>query len=168
MSARAKRCPARCRTFVSQLGATLNDYAAWDDAATNVYATDGMDWTVSNYGEMSVNSALFDMAIVIDDDKKPIMVYRDGKPMDGSLQDFFSPALWTLFDKVKAAGPQDVPEASGFISTQAGIAVAGVALVREKSGALVAAPASIATSSSSAISMPARSTRSARPMSSVG
>jgi diguanylate cyclase (GGDEF)-like protein len=128
------------QNFVSQLGATLNDYAAWDDAATNVYATDGMDWTVSNYGEMSVNSALFDMAVVIDDDKKPIMVYRDGKPMDGSLKAFFSPALWTLFDKAKTAGPQDVPEASGFISTQAGIAVAGVALVREKSGALVAAP----------------------------
>jgi diguanylate cyclase (GGDEF)-like protein len=128
------------QNFVSQLGATLNDYAAWDDAATNVYATDGMDWTVSNYGEMSVNSALFDMAIVIDDDKKPIMVYRDGKPMVGSLQTFFSPALWALFDKVKTSGPQDMPEASGFVSTEAGIAVAGVALVREKSGALAAAP----------------------------
>ncbi|WP_018901955.1 EAL domain-containing protein [Rhizobium sp. 2MFCol3.1] len=128
------------QNFVAQLGATLNDYAAWDDAATNVYATDGMDWTVSNYGEMSVNSALFDMAIVIDDDKKPIMVYRDGKPMADSLQDFFSPALWALFDKVKAAGAQDLPEASGFISTKSGIAVGGVALVREKSGALAAAP----------------------------
>jgi diguanylate cyclase (GGDEF)-like protein len=128
------------QNFVAQLGATLNDYAAWDDAATNVYATDGMDWTVSNYGEMSVNSALFDMAVVIDDDKKPIMVYRDGKPMADSLQDFFSPALWALFDKVKAAGAQDLPEASGFISTKSGIAVGGVALVREKSGALAAAP----------------------------
>ncbi len=128
------------QNFVAQLGATLNDYAAWDDAATNVYATDGMDWTVSNYGEMSVNSALFDMAVVIDDNKTPIMVYRDGKPMDGALQDFFSPALWALFDKVKAAGPQDLPEASGFISTTSGIAVGGVALVREKSGALTAAP----------------------------
>ncbi|MBO9125757.1 MULTISPECIES: bifunctional diguanylate cyclase/phosphodiesterase [unclassified Rhizobium] len=128
------------QNFVAQLGATLNDYAAWDDAATNVYATGGMDWTVSNYGEMSVNSALFDMAIVIDDDKKPIMVYRDGKPMADSLQDFFSPALWALFDKVKAAGAQELPEASGFISTKSGIAVGGVALVREKSGALAIAP----------------------------
>jgi len=128
------------QNFVAQLGATLNDYAAWDDAATNVYATDGMDWTVSNYGEMSVNSALFDMAVVIDDDKTPILVYRDGKPMDGSLQEFFSPALWALFDKVKAAGPKDLPEASGFISTKSGIAVGGVALVREKSGALAPAP----------------------------
>ncbi|WP_160009110.1 EAL domain-containing protein [Rhizobium sp. 18055] len=127
------------QNFVSQFCATLNDYAAWDDAVKNVYATDGMDWTVSNYGEASVNSALFDIAIVIDDDRTPIMAYRDGKPMDGSLQDFVSPALWALFDKVKASGPRDVPEASGFIGTRQGIAVAGVALVREKSGALAAA-----------------------------
>jgi diguanylate cyclase (GGDEF)-like protein len=124
------------KTFEVQLGATLNDYAAWDDAATNIYAPDGMLWTISNYGEMSVNSSLFDMAIVIDDDKKPIMVYRDGKPMDGSLNDFFAPALWALFDKAKAAGPQDAPEATGFVGTKSGIAAVGIALVRDKSGAL--------------------------------
>ncbi|KQV14087.1 diguanylate cyclase [Rhizobium sp. Root1203] len=124
------------QTFAAQLAATLNDYAAWDDAATNVYAADGMPWTISNYGEMSVNSSLFDVAIVIGDDKKPIMAYRDGKPMDGSLDDFFAPSLWALFDRVKAAGTQDIPEATGFVGTQSGIAVVGVALVREKSGAL--------------------------------
>ncbi len=124
------------KTFEMQLSATLNDYAAWDDAAANVYAADGMAWTISNYGEMSVNSSLFDMAIVIDDEKKPIMVYREGRPMDGALDDFFSPSLWRLFDKVKVAGPQDNPEATGFVGTKAGIAVVGVALVREKSGAL--------------------------------
>ncbi|KRB51884.1 diguanylate cyclase [Rhizobium sp. Root708] len=128
------------QTFQEQLGATLNDYAAWDDAAENVYAVDGMAWTISNYGEMSVNSSLFNMAIVIDNDKRPIMVYRDGKPMDGSLDDFFSPALWTLFEKVKAASPQDSPEATGFVDTKAGTAVVGVALVREKSGSLSVPP----------------------------
>src|SRR6478609_3446364 len=56
------------QTFAAQLAATLNDYAAWDDAATNVYAAGGMPWTISNYGEMSVNSSLFDVAIVIGDD----------------------------------------------------------------------------------------------------
>jgi diguanylate cyclase (GGDEF)-like protein len=124
------------QTFAAQLSATLNDYAAWDDAATNVYASDGMPWTISNYGEMSVNSSLFDMAIVIGDDRKPIMAYRDGKPMGGSLDDFFAPSLWTLFDRAKAPGPQDAPEATGFVGTKSGIAVVGVALVREKSGAL--------------------------------
>ncbi|MGO7165146.1 bifunctional diguanylate cyclase/phosphodiesterase, partial [Rhizobium johnstonii] len=53
------------KTFEEQLGATLDDYAAWDDAAVNVYAADGMAWTVSNYGEMSVNSSLFNAPIVV-------------------------------------------------------------------------------------------------------
>ncbi|KQV66247.1 EAL domain-containing protein [Rhizobium sp. Root1220] len=128
------------KTFEAQLGATLNDYAAWDDAATNVYAADGMGWTISNYGDMSVNSSLFDMAIVVDDDMKAIMAYRDGKPMVGALDDFFSPALGTLFNKAKIAGPQDIPEATGFVATKSGIAMVGAALVRKKSGVLDVPP----------------------------
>ena len=124
------------KTFEDQLAATLNDYAAWDDAAVNVYAPDGMAWTVSNYGEMSANSSLFDMAIVVDDEKKAVMAYRDGKPMEEPLTDFFAPSLWTLLDKVKTASPTDNPEAMGFVTTKRGIAAVGVALVREKSGAL--------------------------------
>ncbi|MBX5221195.1 MULTISPECIES: bifunctional diguanylate cyclase/phosphodiesterase [unclassified Rhizobium] len=124
------------KTFEDQLGATLDDYAAWDDAAANVYASDGMAWTVSNYGEMSVNSSLFDMAIVVDDAKNSIMAYRDGKPMEEPPADFFAPSLWKLFDVVKAAGPADSPQAVGFITTKRGIAAVGVALVRKKSGAL--------------------------------
>ncbi|OCJ02625.1 diguanylate cyclase [Rhizobium sp. AC44/96] len=123
-------------TFAAQLSATLNDYAAWDDAATNVYASDGMEWTVSNYGEMSVNSSLFDMAIVVDDNRKSIMAYQEGKPMDGTLDDFFAPSLWALFDRVKAAGPGQTPEATGFVDTKTGIAAVGIALVRKKSGEL--------------------------------
>lgn len=140
-----------------------------DDAATNVYATDagsGLDG-VSNYGEMSVNSALFDMAVVIDEDKTPIMVYRDGKPMDGALEEFFSPALWALFDKVKGRrAPGCVPEAFGFIRTQSGIAVGGVALVRQKSAGRRRRQEALSHLHPPS-RMPPRSARSARPMSSA-
>lgn len=124
------------KTFEDQLGATLDDYAAWDDAAVNVYSPDGMAWTASNYGEMSVNSALFDMAIIIDDGKTPIMAYRDGKPMEEPLADYFAPSLWTLFETAKAAGLAGTPQAVGFVTTKRGVAAVGVALVRKKSGAL--------------------------------
>lgn len=40
------------KTFQTQLKATLNDYAAWDDAAKFVYAPDGMDWVASNFGDV--------------------------------------------------------------------------------------------------------------------
>ncbi|WP_454851810.1 bifunctional diguanylate cyclase/phosphodiesterase [Rhizobium binxianense] len=128
------------KTFESQLAATLNDYAAWDDAAVNVYAPDGMAWTISNYGEMSLDSPLFDMAIVVDDARKPIIAYRDGKPMADPPADFFAPSLWALFDRARAAGPEVPPEVTGFVSTRSGIAAAGVALVRRKSGALDVPP----------------------------
>lgn len=124
------------KTFENQLAATLNDYAAWDDAAVNVYAPDGMAWTISNYGEMSLDSPLFDMAIVVDDERNPILAYRNGKPMEGPLADFFAPSLWALFERARAAGPDASPEATGFVGTRNGIAAVGVALVRRKSGAL--------------------------------
>jgi diguanylate cyclase (GGDEF)-like protein len=76
------------------------------------------------------------MAIIIDDGKTPIMAYRDGKPMEEPLADFFAPSLWTLLDTVKAAGPADRPQAIGFVTTKRGMAAVGVALVRKKSGAL--------------------------------
>jgi diguanylate cyclase (GGDEF)-like protein len=124
------------KTFEDQLAATLDDYAAWDDAAANVYSPEGMAWTISNYGEMSVNSPLFDMAIVIDDEKKTVMAYQDGQPMEKPVGNFFAPSLWLLLDKARAPDAGDKPEATGFIKTQKGIAAVGIALVREKSGGL--------------------------------
>ncbi len=124
------------KTFEDQLAATLDDYAAWDDAAANVYEPEGMAWTISNYGEMSLNSPLFDMAIVIDDQKKTVMAYQDGLPMQMLVSDFFSPSLWRLLDKVRAPDAGEKPEAIGFIKTARGIAAVGIALVREKSGEL--------------------------------
>jgi len=124
------------KTFEDQLAATLDDYAAWDDAAANVYAPEGMAWTVSNYGEMSLNSPLFDMAIVIDDQKKTVMAYQDGLPMQMPVDDFFSPSLWRLLDKVRAPDVGEKPQATGFIKTARGIAAVGIALVRQKSGEL--------------------------------
>jgi len=124
------------KTFQAQLGATLNDYAAWDDAAKFTYAADGMDWLVSNYGEMSANSSLFDMAIVVDDAGKPILEYREGKPVEDPLNAIFNPSLWSLLKTARSAAEGKAPEAIGFVGTESGPAAVGVALVRQKSGAL--------------------------------
>lgn len=126
--------------FVSQLGATLNDYAAWDDAATNVHATDGMDWTVSNYGETSVNSAVrYGCRHRRGQDADHGLPRRqaDGRRVGGV---FLAGSVGAVRIQ-EGRRPQDVPEASGFIRTQSGIAVGGVALVRQKSGRAPAAGA---------------------------
>jgi diguanylate cyclase (GGDEF)-like protein len=124
------------RTFQDQLHATLNDYAAWDDAAHFVYAPDGQDWIASNFGDMTANSNLFDIAILFDAERNVLMAYQDGKPALWNPGDYFDSSLWTLFDKARSSGPAEVPEAVGFTATSKGTAATGVALVREKSGAI--------------------------------
>jgi diguanylate cyclase (GGDEF)-like protein len=123
-------------TFKDQLQATLNDYAAWDDAAQFVYAPDGQDWIVSNFGDMTADSNLFDVAVLMDTNRHVLMAYQDGQPATWQPGDYFDSSLWTLFDKVRSAGPQARPEAVGFVRTKKGVAAVGVALVRMKNGEL--------------------------------
>jgi diguanylate cyclase (GGDEF)-like protein len=122
-------------TFRDQLHATLNDYAAWDDATQFVYGGD-QDWIVSNFGDMTANSDLFDVAIVMDSRHNVLMSYQDGAPAGWPVRQYFGASLWTLFDKASTAGPDEVPEAVGFVRTEKGIAATGVALIRKKSGEL--------------------------------
>jgi diguanylate cyclase (GGDEF)-like protein len=123
-------------TFQEQLRATLDDYAAWDDAAQFVYAPDGQEWVVNNYGDITADSPLFDIAIVMDAQRNVLMAYQDGKPASWLPRNYFDASLWTLFDKVRSVDPQVTPEATGFIKTGRGVAAVGIALIRPKSGQL--------------------------------
>jgi len=123
------------KTFEEQLHATLNDYAAWDDAAQFVYADD-RQWIASNYGEMTVNSNLFDVALIMDSDQNVLMAYQDGQSVSWPPNRYFDESLPTLFEKASSAGPESVPEATGFVQTETGVAAVGVALIRQKSGVL--------------------------------
>lgn len=124
------------KTFVSQLGATLNDYAAWDDATANAYDPNGMAWMISNFGDMTVNSALFDVAIVMDTRKKVLMAYQNGAPQTVPAGEFFDSSVWTLFDTATSPANAAAPEARGIVRTRSGIAAVGIALIRNKDGSL--------------------------------
>ena len=123
-------------TFREQLGATLNDYAAWDDAAEYVYAPDRFDWVASNYGEMTVNSDLFDTAVVLDEDRKVRMAYQNGKPVSWKPDEYFAAGLAEMIERVTSMRPGIASQVTGFVKTRDGVAATGVALVRLKSGAL--------------------------------
>ncbi|MDM7981897.1 MAG: bifunctional diguanylate cyclase/phosphodiesterase [Rhizobium sp.] len=129
------------QTFEHQLGATLIDYTAWDDAATNAYVHKDMAWMISNFGDMTFDSDLFDVAIVLDAEGRPMMAYSDGEPVEGDARGYLTPALMELFDKVRSGQSGLVPQSLGFIRTQRGIGSAGVALIRPKSGDVGVPPA---------------------------
>lgn len=113
-------------TFREQLGATLNDYAAWDDAAEYVYAPDRFDWVASNYGEMTVNNDLFDTAVVIDEDGKVRMAYQDGKPVAWKPDAYFAGGLREMIERVRSMRPGITSQVTGFVKTGDGIAAAGL------------------------------------------
>ncbi|WP_320195089.1 bifunctional diguanylate cyclase/phosphodiesterase [Agrobacterium rosae] len=123
-------------TYLNQLTATLNDYAAWDDAARFTYAADGLEWIISNYGDMTVNSELFDTAVLIDMNDQILMSYRQGVATDWSLSGYFGDGLAGLIQQARSIPTGQPSEVSGFLRTQDGIAAVGVALVRNKSGLL--------------------------------
>lgn len=122
------------QTFEHQLGATLIDYTAWDDAAANAYVHKDLAWMISNFGDMTFDSDLFDVAIVLDAEGRPMMAYSDGQPLDADAKGYLTPGLMKLFDKVRYGQTGRMPQALGFIRTQKGIGAAGVALIRPKSG----------------------------------
>ncbi|SCX27557.1 Cyclic di-GMP phosphodiesterase Gmr [Agrobacterium sp. DSM 25558] len=121
-------------TYLNQLTATLNDYAAWDDAARFTYAADGLEWIISNYGDMTVNSELFDTAVLIDMNDQILMSYRQGVATDWSLSGYFGDGLAGLIQQARSIPTGQPSEVSGFLRTQDGIAAVGVALVRNKFG----------------------------------
>lgn len=123
-------------TFREQLGATLNDYAAWDDAAEYVYAPDRFDWIASNYGDMTVNNDLFDTAVVLDEAGGVRMAYQNGKPVTWAPDAYFAAGLEEMIERVRAMRPGITSQVTGFVKTDDGVAATGVALVRLKSGAL--------------------------------
>lgn len=89
---------------------------------------------ISNFGDMTFDSDLFDVAIVLDAEGRPMMAYSDGQPLDADAKGYLTPGLMKLFDKVRYGQTGRVPQALGFIRTQKGIGSAGVALIRPKSG----------------------------------
>lgn len=124
------------QTFGEQLAATLHDYAAWDDAAENTYVREDISWLDRNFGEMSADNQLFDVALILDHSGQPVSAYSDGERMQPELTGFVTPDVWTLFDKVRRMQADELPEASSFVSTSKGVAAVAIGLIRAKSGEL--------------------------------
>ncbi|WP_183871132.1 EAL domain-containing protein [Rhizobium sp. BK491] len=122
------------KTFQGQLEATLHDHSARNDAVRSIYGTDNQGWIAGNYGDISSNGALFDTAVIVDDNNKPIVAYHDGEPLTGNIDEVLGTAVWALVDQARATRVTGVPEASSYIMTRDGIAVAGAATIRERSG----------------------------------
>lgn len=126
------------RTFEDQLAATLHDYAAWDDAADHLYRKQDLDWVVRNFGKMTQNSTLYDVAIIMDPSGRVITAHADGDPVGAGLEGYVTPDVWYLLNRIRNGGADEYPELTGFTQTNDGTAAFGIGLIRMKSGERVA------------------------------
>lgn len=69
----------------------------------------------SNYGEMTVNSDLFDTAVVLDEDGKVRMAYQNGKPVAWKPHDYFAEGLKEMIERVRSMRPGIASQVTGFV-----------------------------------------------------
>lgn len=74
-----------------KIAAVTADNSVWDDAYAASLGSDPVGWAYSNWAKTSVDYALYDGVLVIDQDRKTYSSYFKGQPFDAAAM--FGPAL---------------------------------------------------------------------------
>lgn len=114
----------------SQMAGTVRDNAFWDEAYRQLDSPTRNAWLIENWGFPSLDYPLYDMALVIGPDDKPLLHYRSGKPMDVQPSEVFDRSLARLVERARAADGLQGDVHAGFIGTVHGPAVIGAARIR--------------------------------------
>ncbi|MRX37365.1 EAL domain-containing protein [Aminobacter sp. MDW-2] len=114
----------------SQMAGTVRDNAFWDEAYRQLDSPTRDAWLIENWGFPSLDYPLYDMALVIGPDDKPLLHYRSGKPMDVQPSEVFDSSLARLVERARAADGLQGDVHAGFIGTVHGPAVIGAARIR--------------------------------------
>ncbi len=114
-----------------QLSATVRDNAYWDDAFTSLNADGSKDWATENWGLTTADYPLYDTALVIDVDGRPLIAYHKGAALtDTGVDQFFLGNLAQVVAAARRVGyaAENLPVA--FVKTRNGIALIGAAAIQ--------------------------------------
>ena len=112
------------------MAGTVRDNAFWDEAYRQLASPTRDAWLIESWGFPTLDYPLYDMALVIGPDDKPLLYYRYGKPMDVQPSEFFDSSLARLVERARAADGVQGDVHAGFIGTVHGPAVIGAARIR--------------------------------------
>jgi diguanylate cyclase (GGDEF)-like protein len=117
------------RAMKKQLAATVRDNAYWDDAYKKVNTEGGAEWAVETWGATTADYPLYDTAMVLRADGKPLMAYHLGAVMTDPHK-FYLGALDDIMVAARKpdAGRDRLPVT--FIKTREGIAIIGAAAIQ--------------------------------------
>ncbi|MDH4984373.1 bifunctional diguanylate cyclase/phosphodiesterase [Aminobacter anthyllidis] len=114
----------------TQMAGTVRDNAFWDEAYRQLTSANRDAWLIENWGFPTLDYPLYDMALVIGPDDKPLLHYRYGKPMDVQPGEFFDSSLARLVERARAADGLQGNVYADFIGTVQGPALIGAARIR--------------------------------------
>ncbi len=107
---------AAIKSFQARLGATARDNAVWDDAYAQIRSSNGAAWAYQNWGKVSADYPLYDMAIVFTPTLGVMSSYKKGVAFDPIEQ--FGYALLRL---VADSGSSAPAASTAFISAPDGL-----------------------------------------------
>jgi diguanylate cyclase (GGDEF)-like protein len=114
----------------SQMAGTVRDNAFWDEAYRQLTSPIRDAWLIENWGVPTLDYPLYDMALVIGPDDKPLLHYRYGKSVDMRPSEFFDSSLARLVERARAADGLQGDVHASFIRTVHGIALVAAARIR--------------------------------------
>ncbi|WP_436125460.1 putative bifunctional diguanylate cyclase/phosphodiesterase [Aminobacter sp. LjRoot7] len=114
----------------SQMAGTVRDNAFWDEAYRQLASPTRDAWLIENWGFPTLDYPLYDMALVIGPDDKPLLHYRYGKPMDVQPSAFFDSSLARLVERARSGDSLRGEVHADFIRTIHGPALIGAARIR--------------------------------------
>lgn len=123
-------------SFEQQIASATSDYSAWDDAAKAVYVDRDRNWMEKNYGVFTGAGTLFDTYFLVTPGGETAMAYKEGEPFATRFGDYFGSSFDTLRTALETDMARGIYQKTGFVETQDGVAVVGIAAVRSSQGGL--------------------------------
>ena len=111
-----------------QIAGTVRDNAYWDDAFRSVNEPGAAEWSIENWGTTTEDYPLYDTALVVEPDGRPLIAYHEGEPLAVPYE-FYNNSLADILTAARRANAdRDIPVA--FVRTKEGVALVGAAAIQ--------------------------------------
>ena len=94
-----------------QMAGTVRDNAYWDDAFRSLNEPGAVEWSLENWGTTTEDYPLYDTALVVEPDGRPLIAYHEGEPLAAPYEFFENSLDDILMAARKANAERDVPVA---------------------------------------------------------
>jgi diguanylate cyclase (GGDEF)-like protein len=120
---------AALRAMQKQLGGTVRDNAIWDDAYKKIMSPEAVDWATETWASTTADYPLYDTAMVINPDGKPLLAYHSGAAL-ADPDDFYRRQLKDVLQAARRPDPTHEHLPVAFISTREGVALVGASTIQ--------------------------------------